>query len=299
MNQENYIKKWLNGSLSAEELKALRETEDGQFLENLDQSLKHFKAPDFNTTQEFEKLEVVKKKSGKEISWPKAIFRVAASLLIIALGAVYYFQVNQPNLTEVASNDKSTLLLPDSSYVALNVDSRLSYQGESWKHERNVQLDGEAYFKVRSGSRFDVVTTLGTVSVIGTQFNVKSRGDLFEVSCFEGKVKVKASGEETVLTKNQTWRSIKGVGESVDLKLQGSPSWTRGESKYQSVPLSYVLEELERQYHVKVNTNNIDTRQVFTGAFTHDNINLALMSISLPLNLSFKVEENKIWFYSK
>ena len=296
MNQENHIKKWLNGSLSAEEMAALKETEEGQFLDSLDQSLKSFKAPDFDTASEFERLQILKK---KEISWPQAIFRVAASLLIIALASLYYFQVNQPNLTEVASHDKSTLLLPDSSYVALNAGSRLSYQGESWKRERDVRLEGEAYFKVKSGSRFDVITSLGSVSVLGTEFNVRSRGDLLEVSCFEGKVKVKASGKETVLTENQTWRSIQGVSESVNLKLEGSPSWTRGESKFQSVPLSYVLEELERQYHVEVNTNNIDTQQVFTGAFTHDNINLALMSISLPLNLSFKVEENKIWFYSK
>ena len=46
-----------------------------------------------------------------------------------------------------------------------------------WKNERSVNLDGEGFFKVAKGSKFDVETSAGTVSVVGTQFNVKNRKD--------------------------------------------------------------------------------------------------------------------------
>ena len=58
------------------------------------------------------------------------------------------------------------------------------------------------------------------------------------------------------------------------------------------MPLSYVLNEFERQYNVTVESQQIDTKQVYTGSFVHDNIELALKSITLPLNIKFSKKDS-------
>ena len=54
---------------------------------------------------------------------------------------------------------------------------------------------------------------------------------------------------------------------------------------------------LEIQYDIKVTTKDVDSTQLFTGTFTHKNINVALEAISIPLKLSYKIEGNDVTLY--
>ena len=71
------------------------------------------------------------------------------------------------------------------------------------------------------------------------------------------------------------------------LMKKKKPTWLLGESSFEGVPLKYVISELENQYDLKVEIENIDTSRLFTGSFTHKNSDLALQSITIPLNLSY------------
>lgn len=80
-----------------------------------------------------------------------------------------------------------------------------------------------------------------------------------------------------------------------DLKIEDTkPYWLNNESAFKSMPFSQVIAEFERQYEVTFNVNTIDTNQLFTGSFAHNNIDVALKAITLPLNLSFTKNNNKI-----
>ena len=145
------------------------------------------------------------------------------------------------------------------------------------------------------GSRFDVETADGIISVLGTQFNVKAREGYFEVICFEGMVAVKVGQKIVELPPENMFRIIDGTFSTSSALKDPSPAWLRNESSFKSVPFKLVLKEFERQYDVSITTNNMNLEQLFTGRFTHDNLSLALNSISLPLNLQFKeVANNKI-----
>ncbi|NIG54567.1 FecR family protein [Chitinophaga sp. Cy-1792] len=75
--------------------------------------------------------------------------------------------------------EKKTWLLPDSSEVVLNADSRLLYATTPGSG-REVWLDGEAYFHVKHKSNNEqfIVHTYENikVEVTGTRFNVNSKG---------------------------------------------------------------------------------------------------------------------------
>ena len=165
-------------------------------------------------------------------------------------------------------------------------------KNEIGRKKREVNLVGEAYFKVEKGSQFDVVTWLGKVSVLGTQFNVKQRVNYFEVICYEGLVSVSYKGQVIKLPAGNTFKLIDGViieGETKD----SVPSWSeKNISSFKSVPYSEVVKEFERQYNIKVETNNIDMEQLFTGSFINSDEELALKSITLPLQLKFNKTNN-------
>ena len=49
-----------------------------------------------------------------------------------------------------------------------------------------------------------------------------------------------------------------------------------------------VLDEFERQYNVKIDAKTIKQDELFSGKFTHNDINIALQSITQPLQLRYK-----------
>src|SRR5690606_17662150 len=135
------------------------------------------------------------------------------------------------------------------SMVLLNSLSELTYKKSSWNDNREVHLQGEAYFQVEKGNRFTVVTSAGNVSVLGTHFNVKQRGNYFEVTCFEGLVAVKTPTDSILLPAGKNFQIINGrVKQGITDRVE--PNLTTGISSFESVPFKEVLAEFERQYNV-------------------------------------------------
>ena len=116
--------------------------------------------------------------------------------------------------------------LPDQSTINLNAASQISYNDNHWNKARRIALNGEAYFDVTKGATFKVETTLGTVTVYGTQFNVKQRNKLFEVVCYEGLVGVLFNGEETLLRPGEGIFILNNEVKATN-SAQSSPSWMK------------------------------------------------------------------------
>ncbi len=296
MEIEYYIKKWLEGTLSEEERMVFEASPEFKSLEKIDKSVQAFKVPDYNVEQELERINDMKSGRGKivRMPWLKPIFRVAAAIIVL-IGVSFYFYLNVSTSMQTLVAEKDDLYLPDSSQIMLNAATNISYKARLWNFNRKVKLNGEAFFKVAKGSKFDVVTSSGTVSVLGTQFNVKNRDNYFEVVCFEGLVEVQSSGEITQLPPGHAFRIINGKKDKRENLTDISPGWINNESSFLSVPFAQVIMEFERQYDVKVITRDVDLGQLFTGKFIHNNQTLALQAILLPLNLKFEIEkENQI-----
>jgi transmembrane sensor len=294
MKNEKYIEKWLNNSLSEEEQRVFENTADYHSLIKLDKALLKFKAPEYNVQSELARLNQRKEAVGKEVkvSWFQPMVRVAAVITMIIVGYLLIFS-NSVTTIESAIAQKTELFLPDQSSVILNASSTISYDESKWDEQREVKLVGEAYFKVAKGSQFNVETTSGIISVLGTQFNVKLRENYFEVICYEGLVAVKSGNESIELPPNHMFRIINGEILTESNLKDTAPSWLIDESSFISVPLEQVIKEFERQYNVAITTNKVDLKQFFTGRFTHNDISLALKSISLPFNLTYELEEGQ------
>ena len=301
MDKEKLLEKWLNNDLTSAELKEFEQLDDFNLNNEIIEGAKSFKASHFSSPASFSEFKTKLKNEERpviQLSAIKMLTRIAA-IFVIGIGVYFAFFNNNLTIVQTLASQNETFELPDASTVTLNATSTIKFDEDKWSDKRELSLKGEAYFKVAKGSKFDVKTSNGIVSVLGTQFTVKQRDNYFEVKCFEGVVSVSRKGELHRLTKGKTYRSLNGE-ISLNTTNKENPDWLHNITSFESVPMIEVLKELERQYNVSVKTENIDTKRIFTGGFVNNNLEQALQSISVPLNLSYKNNgENKITFFKK
>jgi len=298
--QENYLAKWLSNELSEEELREFKNSEEFASYQKLKDVSSSLMAPEFDSDKALQRLKNEHiKNAPKVISLNpfKKFLRVAAVIAVLLAGSYFYIDtLNEKVTTEFA--ERSEVVLPDDSEIFLNADSQISFSEKKWDKKRNVDLKGEAFFKVAKGKKFTVSTDQGTVTVLGTQFNVENRKGFFEVTCYEGLVSVSHKNEELKLPAGNSFLVINGKIISTATPDGKSPSWMNNESSFESIPLKYVFAELERQFNIKVTTENIDTNLLFTGSFNNTDLNMALKSISTPSQTHYKIDGDNVLFYA-
>lgn len=299
--QENYLAKWINNELSEAELTEFKKSDAYASYQKILDASANLEAPEFNEAAAL--MAVNNKRTLQEtkvvqLNPFKNFMKVAAAAAILVMGSYFYLNTLDQKVGTLYAENKE-LVLPDTSKVILNADSQLTYSEKKWDEQRNVNLSGEAFFKVAKGKRFTVATDAGTVAVLGTQFNVENREGFFEVTCFEGLVSVTFNGKETKLPAGSSFMAINGQIIESQPTTAVEPSWVNAESAFKSIPLKYVLQEFERQHNLEIETKDIDTEQLYTGSFSNTDTNLALKSISVPSQIKFKLEGNKVLFYAE
>ncbi|SKA30426.1 ferric-dicitrate binding protein FerR, regulates iron transport through sigma-19 [Chitinophaga eiseniae] len=134
------------------------------------------------------------------------LWKYAAALLLgMLIAGGWYWWKAEPKNTILSSHTRlgevKTFLLPDSSEVTLNANSRLLYASAG--KQREVWIDGEAFFHVKhtaSHQKFIVHTYDNVhVEVLGTQFNVNSTGKEVVVVLQQGKIQLNIEGRNTSL----------------------------------------------------------------------------------------------------
>ncbi len=296
MTNEEKIKKWLAGELSDAEKKEFKSSEEFAEISKLTKALTDFRAPEYDVDNEYKRLSetiIQKEKPNFLLKKIYPVLKIAAIFIItLTIGYFSYNYLSSDDQEWIA--EQTNFYLPDSSVVTLNTDSKIRFTGETWNEERNVELKGEAYFKVKKGSEFNVKTEQGLVSVLGTEFSVKDWNNYYEVTCFSGKVKVTTENNAVLLKPNTTFRMVDDKEEQFTDPGKSEPDWLNGESRFKSVPFRLVIKEFERQYNVTVETVNIDTEQLFSGSFSNKNLEIALKAITIPVNSRYKINGNQI-----
>ncbi|QZT37961.1 FecR family protein [Halosquirtibacter xylanolyticus] len=238
----------------------------------------------------------LEKTNSKTIRMPW--FYWAASILIFvgvgwtAIGYQSEFVVDE--LTQL-------IKLPDGSTVLAKKNSVITYRPLGWYLEREVDFDGEGFFKVMKGSQFTVQSDLGKTQVLGTSFNVLSSDGTFEVACYTGKVKVTANGDHEEIVLLLPKDSMTKLGkEKVKVRkqnkeLSSKPSWVDQKFSFHQRSVYYISKRLEIEYGVKI-TVPVGLELKSTIIFDRPNtIYNALNLVCKPLGLSF-VEEKEDYF---
>lgn len=152
-----------------------RITPEKNFLENLWEDIQ-------NTVQ-------LEKRKNEKILRLRVIWSAAASILMFLGITLWYFTSNITFHT--AYGQTKEFSLPDGTQIILNANSELKYpRAYSFKAVRKTYLKGEGYFKVSKGKPFVVYMSNIDVQVLGTEFNIKERRGVTQVTLIRGRVQI-------------------------------------------------------------------------------------------------------------
>ena len=231
--------------------------------------------------------------------------KIAAIFLVAILGAHYLLQ--SPKVIEpvamqtirVPAGQRAELTLSDGTKVWLNAKTTFTFPTLFSAKSRNVSLDGEGYFDVRSNKKqpFIVKTEKYDVKVWGTQFNLMaySGKPIFETSLLEGSVELLFSGgeqgvmiapNERIYLKNE--RLVRAPIVNYNHFL-----WKEGLISFDDESFPEMVTKLELYFDLKINMNNNRIlKNHYTGKFrTKDGVEHILKVLQLSNQFKFKIDD--------
>lgn len=227
------------------------------------------------------------------------IFRWYTAAAAAVLTLVIWITTKE-NVTTVftQAGQQKEIQLPESSQIELNAGSKIAYNEKRFTKDRELTLTGEAFFKVHPGSRFTVNTPRGSVTVLGTSFNVIAWPDRFEVTCYTGKVKVEnENNDQVTITPGErckTDMATKKLTSNSFTLVAEQPEWTQGKFVFENQRLKIVVEELERQYNITVKLDPGLEDLPYSGSFELGDLDKAISRITWPLILNAEKKENTV-----
>ena len=226
---------------------------------------------------------------------------MAASLvLLLGIGA---FMGTYTTKLKTEAAQHLGVSLPDGSAIELNAGTEIHYKPYWWWIERKIALQGEAFFEVRNGKAFSVESDMGITQVLGTSFNIYSRGQRYEVICETGEVKVEVSDTKhsVILHPNQKASILKSgqLGVEENVNIENAKGWISGKLIFTSELLTNVFEEIERQYDIEVMVHG-KLEFEYTGSFEKtESAEDVLRLICRPFDLQIKKSKNNQFHISK
>lgn len=228
------------------------------------------------------------------------VYRIAAALFICT--AVWYAISEHYSTADGvyhAKNKNELFTLGDGSQVWLNEKSTLTYPLKFTDTNRDVTLEGEAFFDiVRDEKRPFIIHCENTnVKVLGTSFlvNSTSSGDSISVVVKTGKVSfqsaagsvVLAPGEEAIFSKSAN-RISKADANFNTL------AWHTGEIRFSKTSLKEVLICLQQIFKEEIVATDSISNCRFTGYYVKPELATVINDISLALDLKVSRKKNQI-----
>ena len=195
----------------------------------------------------------------------------------------------------------SSFHLPDGTKVWLNSGSRLRYPTHFKEKQRQIEMEGQAYFEVTKNPHRPFLVKLASdyaIQVVGTKFNVTAYADEDEIetTLVEGSVQLKLGLDANLKTlklvpkeKSIYYKAKRKIFiEKIDPYLESC--WKDGYLIFKEHPMTSVLKILSRRYHVhfEVKDKKVYT-SVITGKFKDETLSQVLKYLELASHIHYKI----------
>lgn len=194
------------------------------------------------------------------------------------------------NTISTPNGGKYEIILPDGTKVILNSASSLTFPTAFIGAEREVKLDGEAYFEVAKDKkkRFIVNSGIQSVEVLGTHFNISAYPDeqAIKTTLVEGSVKVSAGQYSTLLVPGQqsvTGRDGAGNISKNYVDIDKEIAWKNGILSFEQDDVKSVMRKISRWYDVAIEYSGDFPDERFFGEISRQS-NLSEVARILELN---------------
>jgi transmembrane sensor len=257
-----------------------------------------------------------------------------AKIIKLANGQIAYQSLGNNTKSEAVSYNTMTtpkggqyqLTLPDGSKVWLNAASSITYPTAFVGKERNVSVNGEAYFEIAQDSKkpFFVKANNTKIAVLGTQFNINSYGDEANIktTLLEGSVKVISDDANKNVILKPGQQAIVGLSkeagtgniqsQSLQNQLQSGAiavienvnvdqiiSWKKGLFNFTNADLTTVMRQLARWYDIQVKYEGTVPSFTFQGELDRGLQLSEVLKILSDAEVKFKISGRTLVILSK
>ena len=206
------------------------------------------------------------------------------------------------------SGEKEEIVLPDSSVVVLSKEAMIKYTVPFINNKRDIQLEGEAYFKVTKDKTkpFTVYADGLATTALGTEFRITANdSSKVLVQLFEGKVVIRSVNNNMKEWNKQVYLSpgeqlkydsaktlvavekIKGLnGDMLAIKQHKTQKnhshAVTNELVFNSSALPDVMDRLSKYFNIKISYNKTEIESMnFTGTISkNDSLSIILKVIA-------------------
>lgn len=238
---------------------------------------------------------------------------IAAALILISSIVLLLFNAKKEQVLFVTKYGQTLkVVLPDSSTVYLNGNSKLSYIN-NWDNnsDREVKVDGEAYFSVKhtkSNQKFFVrMADNLSVEVLGTEFNITKRGKNTQVVLSSGKIDFHMNnlkkGNDVVQMKPGDLIEYQNNSKSY-IKQKVDPttysSWKSNRIIFNKTKIIDVLQNLQYTYGLKVKIEDEKMMNMrVSGSAPTNNVQSLVDALSETFNVKFILKGDSIVLKNK
>ena len=257
-----------------------------------------------------------KRQKSKKILFPlmsKMLRYAAVFILLLALPFTFFlgkrqgFSPNKYTTISCALGDKTEIVLPDSSKVDLNSGSKIIFNNNFDEGERQVFLEGEAFFSVSKdkNSPFVVNANEIKVEVLGTKFNIKAypEENIISTTLVEGSLKVSNRNQSLVIKPSQKLiyeKRTKSMKKMLLADTTPEIEWKEGRLVFRNESLAELELKLERWFDVDIDFADEKVKSKrFTGVLERESILETVSYFGLSKYIGYTIDGNKITFYSK
>lgn len=258
------------------------------------------------TTQDKEKLLKLAMKNTERVrkGW-KYAFKVAAAVAaIVTIGIFAYLRQDQMQSEMLTFSTRrgevASIVLPDNTTVWLNSNSTITYHSEFTHKNREVHLEGEAYFDVTRDEAHPFIVKAGVyqIKVLGTEFDVNAYSDSasgFYTTLVSGSVEMSMTCDDsrhpTVLLPGQRL-SYNAENDKVSVSYvdtESLTSWRTGRITFCHTPLKEVLMMIGNTFGVRFVINNMSLiDNTYTGTFDNQSLDNILFTLEQIADIHFK-----------
>jgi ferric-dicitrate binding protein FerR (iron transport regulator) len=323
-NKDNIIDelliRYLTGMVNAQE-RAEAESWIGQSIENTQyfkkfkriwessSNLKIYQQIDTESSLKNVKKRIDFKQAKKSQIKPLWIVMRIAAVLVLFFSVYLVLRQGDGKISELkftrleSGEELKTIMLPDSTVIALNISSFVEYSDSFNLKERRIKFEGEAYFEIKPDKSrpFIIETSRSETKVLGTAFNLKAYSNqktesivvthgLVQFSKKADRIKkpvLLAKGEKAVLA------------DSIEKELNTDPnfmSWKTGIFLFNNELLPKAIELFSEYYHVefKIQDENIKSLTL-SGKFEKKSLDEMLEILEITLQIKVDKKNGQYW----
>lgn len=245
----------------------------------------------------------------RKLSIWRKVAAIAAVILLFIMGGYVVWYIKPYLLPEThfafesPYGEKSKMTLSDGTVVWLNAGSTLKYSSRFNAANREVKLNGEAYFEVtkRNGAPFVVKTGIYDVQVKGTKFNITAYSDdaFATTTLLEGAVNLLYKGQEIELSPGESIRLDLTLNKFIRNKVNATQAkaWAENRIEYDGITLKELITKLSRQYNVNITleSDKNESKEFRVSIRNQETIGEVLNAISEIIPIKIERKGNDIY----